>query len=159
MNKYLIGCLGVAFVVGLSVVAAILFFLFAEFPMLESSVSMPAETSLGEVVTMVVATTNTHTKSIALDSIDVGDSFLDGFQVVSINPEATDTLHVFGMRTWFFSERVAPGDSLDVRFELKAVMEGHFSGDVDVCNRAQDFTTHIADIVVRKADESPVDTD
>ena len=150
MNKYLVGCLGVSFVVGISLLGAVAFFLLSEFPVLDASLSVPPEASLGATITMVVTTTNTHTKAIKLDSIDVGDTFLEGFRVLSVDPEPSDTMRVFGMRTWFFGERVEPGDSLDVRFALEAVMEGHFSGDVDVCNPTQDFTTLIADVVIRE---------
>jgi|GEM_PF-1767834 len=152
MKKNVIGCLGgaVLFVVIFAVVVGV--WLSLEFPVLNASLSVPTQASRDATIAMVITATNDHDKPITLDSVDIDDSFLEGFQVISIHPEPTDTMKIFGQRSWFFERSVDPGESLEVRFELKAVMEGHFSGDVHVCNPNQDVKTLIADVVVRKED-------
>lgn len=45
---------------------------------------------------------------------------------------------------------VQPGESLAVTFRLKSIAGGRFSGDVDICNPNQDFTTLFADVVVKE---------
>lgn len=143
-----IGCLGAALLFTVVIGLGVAVWLFTERPKLDASLSLPSEATLGETLTMLVTTTNPHDQAVTLDSIDIDDTFLDGFQVVTVVPEPTGTMHVFGQRSWSFGTSVPPGQALEVRFTLKAVQGGHFSGDVDVCNPAQDFTTLIADVMV-----------
>ena len=148
MKKIAIGCAGLALVAVLMIVCVVVW-LSTELPVLDASLSAPSTAQLDSTLTLVVTATNNHTKAIVLDSIDIQDSFLDGFQVIDVNPEPADTTHIFGMRSWDFGSAVPPGDSQVIRFTMKAIQEGHFSGDVDVCNPNQDYTTVIADVVVR----------
>jgi hypothetical protein len=150
MKKALIGCLCVAAVVVAALALGTWLWLFRELPVLSATLAVPSEAKLDGTVVMVVTTTNAHEKAVTLDSVDIDDAFLDGFQVVKVEPTPTDTMHILGQRSWSFDQAVEPGGTLEVRFELKAVQEGHFSGDVDVCNPNQDFTTLVADVVVRK---------
>lgn len=103
-------------------------------------------------VTMVIAVTNVHSTPVTLDSIDIDDSFLAGFQIVSITPKPDDTTRVpiLKQRSWEFGKPIPPGGSLSVIFTIKAVAEGRFSGDVDICNPNQDFKTLLADVIVKK---------
>ncbi len=127
------------------------FMFFREKPKLEASIEIPAEIALGSTVSLVVKVSNPHQKAVGLDSVDVADSFLAGFQVLSVEPKPTGTTHVpvLDQRSWDFGRAVPPGGKLTVTFTLKAVAEGHFSGDLDVCNPSQDFTTHVVDVVVK----------
>lgn len=152
-RKVVIGWLGVS--VSLLSVLSVLwaFYLYTEnreLPVLDASLSLPTQATLDSTVIMVITTTNTHTKPLILGSIDVGDSFLEGFQVVKIQPSPSATEHLYYFRRWDFGQTVDPGATLQVRFELKAVLEGHFSGDIDVCNPNLDYKTLLADVVVRK---------
>ena len=152
MKKTLFGCLGAALVILVIGGVMIWFSLFRELPLLDATLSLHNEVEVESTVSMVITATNSHTKAITLDSIDVGDSFLAGFQVISVDPRPTDTTHmpIVNQRSWDFGVEIQPGDSLAITFQLRAVTEGHFSGDVDVCNPNQDFRTLLADVVVRK---------
>ena len=151
MRKIVIGCLGTAAVFLAAAVLLVWVWWFRELPLLDASLSLPSQATLDSTLVMVVTTTNTHTSPLVLDCIDIDDSFLEGFQVLSIQPEPTDTMHTpWGQRSWSFDQTVESSGTLTVRYELKAVQEGHFSGDVDVCNPNQDFRTLVADVVVRK---------
>ena len=151
MKKFaMIGCGGIAILM-MVFVAAISVWLFRELPVLSASISAPSMVQLDSELTLVVTATNPHQKAIVLDSIDIADSFLEGFQIVDVEPKPTSTGQIIGMRTWAFGFPVEPGASREISFKMKAVQEGHFSGDVDVCNPTQDFTTVIADVVVRPA--------
>lgn len=149
MKKIVFGCLGTALLILIALAGLIWFWLFRELPTLHATLSMPSEVELGSTLPMVITANNDHESPIILDSIDVDDSFLSGFQVVSIDPRPTGTMHIFGQRSWDFGQSVMPGTAMVVRFELKAVQEGHFSGDVDVCNPSQDFETLLADVLVK----------
>lgn len=152
MKKTVLGCLGAAVLILVCGIALIWFWLFRELPMLDATLALPAEVALESRVSMVVTVKNGHRQPVTLDSIDVEDAFLAGFQVVKIDPEPKDTMHVpfLAQRSWEFGKAVAPGESLSVTFHLKPVTEGHFSGDVDVCNPNQDYKTLLADVVVKK---------
>ncbi len=156
MKKILIGCLGAAALFAILTAGAVWYWFFRDLPNLEASLSLPQTVELDASVTMLVTTTNTHKTAVTLDSIDIDDSFLKGFQVGRITPKPRDTSHFFGQRSWDFGRTVAPGESLEIEFTLKAIQEGHFSGDLDVCNPNQDFTTQVADVVVRKKGESEI---
>ncbi len=141
-------------------------------PKLGGAVSVPKDTTLGATIEMVVTVSNPHTAPQRLHSIDIDDSFLQGFRVVNVDPKPANWLHVVraGQRSWWFKETVpaarsgrkaaeregaAPADAdakgagtLAVTFQLEAVQAGHFNGDVDVCTAEQDIATVIVDVVV-----------
>jgi hypothetical protein len=152
MKKIIIGCLGAIVLVAVVLVVVVCFWVFHKSPLLDATMTVPLEAELESPVKMVITVTNTNNTPVTLDSIDVSDSFLSGFQVVTIDPKATDTTHVpiLKQRSWDFGKPISPGRSLSVTFELKPVKEGRFSGDVDVCNPNLDSTTVLADVVVKK---------
>lgn len=152
MKKVLIGCLGTTVLTLVVLVAVVWYVVGRNLPVLEVAMSLPLEAEMESTVPMVIMATNTHNAPITLDSIDIDDSFLAGFQVVSIDPRPDDTSHlgICHQRTWGFGKPVAPGASLSVTFLLKPVAEGRFAGDIDVCNANQDFKTLLADVVVKK---------
>ncbi|MFO7900440.1 MAG: hypothetical protein R6V58_15445 [Planctomycetota bacterium] len=160
MNRALTGCLIVAGAVAAVVVLGIWFWFVRELPVLDATFSVPSEVELGSTVALVVETTNPHDEPVTLDSIDIDNSFLAGFQVVSTDPEPTETRQVplIDQCSWEFGKTVPPGESLAVTFELKPVAEGHYWGSVDVCNPNQDFTGLFADVVVKKAGTPPAES-
>lgn len=152
MKKVIIGCLGaVAAVVAIAAVIT-WFWFFRELPTLDANLSMASEVEPGANIIMTITATNSHRKSVTLDSIDIDDAFLSAFQVVTVDPEPSTTSHVpfAQQRSWSFGKEVPPGGKLAVSFTFRAIAEGHFSGDVDVCNPNQDFKTLLADVVVKQ---------
>ena len=142
-----IGAIGFIGIVGLALGMGI--WLAVELPVLDAAVSVPQETTVYSELTMVVIATNNTDSDITLDSIDISDSFLDGFRVIDVQPQSKDTMGLWGMQSWEFGRSVPPGQSVKVRFTLQAIQEGRFTGDVDICNPNQDFNTVIADVTVR----------
>jgi len=57
-------------------------------------------------------------------------------------------MDIFGQRSWSFGESVSPGETLSVTFTIRALKQGHYVGDMDVCNSNQDFSTVIPNIDV-----------
>lgn len=152
MKRVAIGCLVAAgIVIGLGV-AGIWFWLIRELPMLDASIELPLEAEPGTSISMTVTVINRHSGRVTLDSIDIDESFLSGFQVSRVNPKPVSTtrLPIIEQRSWEFGRVVQPGESLAVTFTLRPVMEGRFTGDVDVCNPNQDFRTLLADVVVAR---------
>ncbi len=119
-----------------------------ENPTLDVRLRCPESVFVGETFDLVLVTKNLHSESIRLDSIDVDLDFLSGFDVVSITPPPVDHMDIMGYRSWDFGESVLPGETLNVTFTLTALKQGHYVGDVDVCNPNQDFTTVIPNMDV-----------
>ena len=137
--KIILGCLGAFIATVLLVGAGFWFLLMRELPVLDAKLTAENEVAVADVTTMAVVTSNSHDRSVVLDSIDIDSIFLDGFQVLSVKPEPKESMQFFGQQTWSFGTRVEPGESLTVYFELKALKAGRFTGDVDVCNPNQDW--------------------
>ena len=116
--------------------------------LLEASVVVPSSVTFGETVTMVVAAENQNSRPVTLGSIDIWNSFLEGFQVVSVNPEPEKRYDHHEYRRWGYGIAVEPGASIEIKFELNAVKEGHFAGDIDVCNADYYYNTAVAEIFV-----------
>jgi len=150
MKKTLIGCLVAGTVAMVILVACVLLWVVRDLPALDATLSLPSEATVNSTVTMVVSTKNNHSEDVSLDSIDIEEAFLEGFQVVRIEPAPTDTYLVFSHRTWVFEKPVSPGAGLDVTFTLKVLQEGRFTGEIGVCNPNQDCKTLLADVVVKK---------
>ena len=149
--KQVLIALGVMFLLGcLLIGGCTAWFLLQDSPVPGGSISAPVEVAVGDEFEMTVTVTNPNDATVTLDSIDIYYSFLDGFQVVSVSPSPGDTtdFEMLDFRSWDFGNTIAPGDELDIVYKLRAIQPGHYSGDVDICNPAQDFTTVLADIVV-----------
>jgi hypothetical protein len=135
--------------VGLAVVGLVgLFLIVPEQPTLDVRVNAPETVPMGKEFDLVLHTRNLHDEPIRLDSIDVDLAFLEGFEVVSVDPTPSDVMDFLGQRCWSFADTVSPGEGLDVTYRLKAVQPGHYAGDMDVCNPAQDFTTVVPNVEV-----------
>lgn len=152
MKKVLVGCLGVALLLVTLVVAG-LWWWFRASPELEATLTLPLEVQLEVPVDMVITAKNPHPKPVILDSIDIGDAFLAGFQIIRIEPEpeGTTDLPFLDQRSWAFEKVVPPGGSMAVTFTLRPVTEGRFTGSVDVCNPKQQFKSLFADVIVKPA--------
>lgn len=148
-TKIAVGCGALALVGALMVVAVVLFFVLYTSPKLAATVQQPSAAALNSQFTLAVVATNREQQPIKLDSIDIDDSFLKGFQVVEVDPAPASTMHILNQRSWGFEQAIQPGQGVTVTFTLKAVEKGHFSGDIDVCNSTQDCTTVIGDVVVQ----------
>lgn len=109
----------------------------------------PSTAAVGEVFTMNVTATNTGEKDTTLGSIDIYDTFLDGFEVVGVMPKPERDNAIFDFHSYYFDGiRLQPGESASVSFELKAAKPGKWQGDVDCCTPMENFSTAVAWIVV-----------
>lgn len=151
MKGVLIGCSIFGLVLVTAAGIGIWFFLFRVQPMADASLAIPPSAEIDQTIEMVVTTHNPHAESVIVDSIDISDSFLEGFQVTTVDPAENETMDVpfVDQRAWMFSHTLAPGETKTFTFTLNPVLVGHYSGDVDVCNPNQDFNTLLADVVVR----------
>jgi len=112
----------------------------------------PATANMDEVITLKVTATNIGEDTATLGSIDVYDTFLEGFDVVRITPKPKNESGIFGFQSYYFDGfLMEPGESATVSFELKASKAGTWEGDVDCCTPLENFSTAVATITVTDA--------
>lgn len=128
---------------------------YAPEPTLTAAVDLPDEVVVGEEFELLVEATNPHDKPVVLGSIDLESSFIRGFEVVSVTPNAVEDPDYYSYQRWNFSKSIEPGGSLRVKFRLRAVRIGQFAGDIDVCNPNEDCTTQL--VIIRVNDKPSTD--
>lgn len=119
-------------------------------PTFEVALAIPDELTVGQTFALGVDVKNPHGSAITLDSVDVDDKILKGFQVMSVEPSAKDTMHVpvVNQRSWTFGTSVPAATTHRVTFKLKPLQAGRFSGNIGACNPGQDCGNTFADLVV-----------
>lgn len=142
MGKFVLG-----FVLGLvaGVVLTVVFFVAVatrDGPSLVSTVYAPEEVRIGEPFALRIVAYNPHPEDVQLHSIDIDESFIAAFEVLAIEPQPTDSMHIplLDQQSWFFERDVGPGDSLEVTFTLSPLEVGVPVGNVEICNTAVDCT-------------------
>ncbi|TLD72005.1 hypothetical protein FEM03_04580 [Phragmitibacter flavus] len=149
-KKGLVGCAAVSAVFVILGIVGIWYFLLREEPTLMVTMNAPNEVEMNGVVDLVITATNPHPEPVVLDSVDINNDFLKGFQVVNVQPTPSDSMSVFVLKSWSFGSELQPNESIDIKFTLKAIKVGRFEGEIDVCNPNQDFITLFADIIVNE---------
>lgn len=114
------------------------------------SISHPEEVAFGETVELDVEIRNDRRHAQTLDSIDIYHSFLRGFEVLSVEPMVERAQDIADFRTFGFGREMAPEETMQVRFTLKARRAGTFIGAIDVCNPEQRYTTAMAQLRVQR---------
>lgn len=160
MRKVLLGCL-VLFVVGSLAGGAACWYVLRKRPQLGATLDLPPTARAGQTISLVARLDNPHDRPVTLDSVDIAESFLEGFQVLRVEPRPTDTMRVpiVNQRSWTFGQAVPAGGTMTVTFSLRCLRAGHFTGTVDACNPSQDCTSLFGDVEVQEgaAGEAPAD--
>jgi len=112
-------------------------------------VDMPRKASVGDEIDLRVLIKNTReSKKFVIDTLDIGDKFIDGFEILSIEPKPSEIDTSYDTTTLEYPISIAAGDQLDIVLKLKAKASGVFIGDVDVWEDNDDFLTRYAQCVV-----------
>lgn len=112
------------------------------------TVDSPDRVFEGDVFELSATVENPTDGSLTLGSIDIYDSFIDGFEVVQVDPEPASMDPSFGFATFYFSQELPPGAIHTFVFKLRAVEAGVWTGDVDFCTPMENFVTATKTIVV-----------
>ena len=110
---------------------------------------------IGEVFKVKVTVKNGGAKDMKLADLDVYDDLLDGFEILSVNPKPRTSERIIGYFSHDFSETLAPAESFEIEFELRAKDVGYWSGDIDACTPTMNFVTYYTEIEV--LDPTPVE--
>lgn len=147
MKKFLAG-----FIAGIlaTVLFAAALLIFWTGPILDVSVSVPESVEMTETFDLIIHAVNPHGEVVALDNVDIPESFFDLFEVVSVTPEASSSSPVGGMgtKTWYFEIDVLPQGETSVVFKLKPLKEGQHVIDLEVCNATEDGSQIVKSITV-----------
>lgn len=100
---------------------------------------VPTEARIGDSFKFSINVNNMSTETVELVGVDFSMNFLDGIIIESTDPSYSNTekYEVLGggetFITYYFRRSIAPGESLTLLFNAKAITEGDFNGNVDVC--------------------------
>jgi hypothetical protein len=114
------------------------------------SIESPVDVKVGETFEMIVTVKNEREKKhLSLSDIDIGESYLDNFVIISTKPVAKSVMHVpiDSSMSYTFDTRISPGEERTFTFTLRADKAGIFRGEVDVCEGLR-FITAMAQTVV-----------
>jgi len=98
-------------------------------------VNAPLHVKVREEFVVEVRVQNTASRAQRLDSIDVGDRYLQGVAIQSTEPAFKQSLHVplVNMQSYEYGQPIAAGGELVVKFHAVAVKAGDYSATMDVC--------------------------
>lgn len=102
---------------------------------IDATVMEPGTVTSGEQFTFGVTVTNEDTENRSIRSIDISRSFLDGMQVVAVQPTPDREYYVDALDQDIFELNVdvAPGQTQIVNFDAVAGDAGSYEGDLDIC--------------------------
>lgn len=127
---------------------------FLHLPGILAWVEMPKTAELGETIKIRLTVVNAREdESMLLESIDIGGSFLYGFEIRSIDPVPHEADPAGGILTLFYPPDFAPGQERVFEFELVAAKAGVFIGDIDVWESGNFLTRAIQCTVTDPLDE------
>ena len=150
-NLVIIGCAGllVLCVLGAGLVGLFLWHVSQDPKAMEVSVDAPATVKRGEECDLTVAVVNRRAEPLTVTTIDVGESYLEGFTVVGTDPayKSSVGIPIDNSRSYTFDADIAAGATNVFTFQLRATRKGRYIGDVDTCEGLR-FVTHVADTTV-----------
>lgn len=140
MNRRIVlGCL-VGLLVGVCAASVAGYFFIRNFEVYEPedvaiTVSAPASAPPGEPFALDVRVENEALDSQLLDSIDISQTYLDGFTVQGAEPAFSDQFRipVVGYQSFTYGVSIPGNGAQLVTLELVGDVEGTFAGEVDVC--------------------------
>ncbi|MFH1850102.1 MAG: hypothetical protein ABH879_08040 [archaeon] len=93
----------------------------------------PTDVAKGDIFTFIITVHNEDSKSHEVRSVDIEETVLEGVLITEVIPKVVEEYDVFGERIFEIRSDVAANSDLDVIFTAKAIKNGDFSGDLDVC--------------------------
>jgi len=105
-------------------------------------VDVPRTASIGDEINLRVSVKNTRESRVfEIDTLDIGRSFLDAFEIVSIEPKPKDIDTDSDLSALEYALTIKAGEELDFVLKIKATTAGNFIGDIDVWGTDSSFLT------------------
>jgi hypothetical protein len=96
------------------------------------NVVAPSQATVGQAFTVKVTITNASANPVQVRDIDVGEEYLAGIMVESVDPKPASSSVAMGYHTNTMNQTVPVNGSLTVTFNMKALSAGDHMGDIDV---------------------------
>ncbi len=114
-------------------------------------VRSPTTVTKGEAFTIEVQVENLADQPQSLNSIDINLEYLAGFDIQKTAPPFIESIPNFGIHSYYFEQKILPGDTLVVELSTIGGQVGDFSREIGVClNSASSCSTFVTQTVVRE---------
>jgi hypothetical protein len=114
------------------------------------AVDGPRYAAPGEIIDLELEVFNPTDTQLEVSSIDVFNTFLNGFTVVQVKPKPEWDGAFDEFTSFYFSKRLAPGRSFKVLLRLQAAKTGIWTGDIDFCDPYEAWVSSSVTIRVRE---------
>ena len=100
-----------------------------------ASVEAPSSVVPGEPFVIRVSVKNLTGETMVLDSVDVGEGYLAGIDILEADPAFSESfpLPFGGVQSYAFGHDIPAHQTLIVRLTAQGRTAGEFSGTIDVC--------------------------
>ncbi len=132
----------------LLVLGLLSFTLLSDPPDFHVVIEAPEKVALHEEFDLKVRVTNPSDETLEIGSVDLADSLLDGFEIISTSPQPDEIVHVLGTHSTYKNVTLDPGGEWSIHYRMKAVKSGVWTGDIDCCTPMEAFVTNSKTIVV-----------
>ena len=123
-------------------------YFFDEQPPFVVKIDSPDTATTGERINLIVEVSNPTDENLELGSIDIYDSLIDGFVILTAVPSPDSRDDSLGFTSLYYSRSLAPGASFKANLALEARGVGVWTGDIDCCTPLGKFVTTSHTIVV-----------
>ncbi len=98
-------------------------------------VNAPLYVSVKQEFVIEVRVQNTSSRPMSLNSIDVGDRYLQGVAIQKTEPAFRQSMHVpvVNMQSYEFGQTIPAGGELLVKLNAVAVKAGDYAADMSIC--------------------------
>ena len=132
----------------IGIIIGLYWFYYGSEPPFRVALSHPTEVTLGSEFGVAVTVENSSDEPATLGSIDIYDSLLNGFELVSSRPAFVGIDDVLNFQTLWYHAELQPDAPLSVTLTFRATQPGRHGGQLDVCTPTEVCTTVYATIAV-----------
>ena len=132
----------------IGIIIGLYWFYFGSEPPFRVALSHPTEVPLGSEFAVAVIVENSSDEPATLGSIDIYDSLLDGFELVSSRPAFVGVEDVLNFQTLWYQAELQPAAPQTFTLTFRAILPGRHGGQLDVCTPTEVCTTVYATIAV-----------
>lgn len=114
-------------------------------------VEHPDTVAVGEEFDIEIEVINAGDKDLEITTMDLETPFLDGFEIVSVDPNPQAFADSgFGFATWTLEPplTISTAENKNITIRLRASTAGVFQGELDVCTPAEAFSTYNLEVTV-----------
>jgi len=99
------------------------------------NIEAPTQAVIGEPFEIVITVENQSESSQTIQSIDIGNKYLEGILLSESNPAFTESwdFPAFGFMSFDYKTEIPASESTQVALTMEAILAGDYSASFDVC--------------------------